>query len=101
MASVPWVLPLPPAVQGLVGELCPVELPTPSARAMKAFFARRPLEAWMLRRGLNPFDRTARYTVRFGCPKCDSPRCFYNRLLAQRALEVESDSESEGEGWLN
>ena len=100
MASVPWVLPLPPAVQRLVGELCPVELPTPSAEAMRAFFARRPLEAWMLRHGLSPFDRAARYTARFGCSKCDSPGCFYNQLRARRALEVESDSDSEGEGWL-
>ena len=101
MASVPWVLPFPPAVQRLVGELCPVELPTPSAKAMKAFFARRPVETWMLRRGLSPFDEAARRMVRFGCRKCDNPGCFYNLVLAHRELEVESDSESEGEGWLN
>jgi hypothetical protein len=97
-----WCLPIPERARALVAELYPVELPTPSARAMRDFLARRPVEAWMLRNGLSPFDGLLHYMAWNGCWKCDHPGCPNNALKAWREREgVDSDDgESDSEQWL-
>ena len=96
-----WCLPIPKTAKALVQELYPVDLPTPSARAMRDFLERRPVEAWMLRKGLSPFDKVQRYRARNGCWKCDNPDCPNNSLRSRRLQEdVDSEDGESGEEWL-
>ena len=94
-----WRLPLPDKARALVAELYPTPAPTPSARAMREFLERRPVEAWMLENQLNPLDEGLRYTVMYGCWKCDDAGCPKNALRVWRQRDgVDSDGEDDWRG---
>ena len=67
---------------------------------MRDFLERRPVEAWMLQKGMSPFDGALRYRAWNGCRKCAVPTCPNNALKAWRLREGVDSEDGESEEWL-